>query len=273
MASNPNSDFERFRTGAEKYASYLQTPEGRLRLDLTFANLQDFLPPGGASLRALDLGCGTGAMAIRLAGLGFTVTGLDASQEMLEIAQQQAREAGHSEKIDFLLGDISQPATLLRAESFDVVLCHNLLEFVDDPATVIRMAARALRGPLGMISILVRNRPGEVLKAALLNGNLAAADRNLTAEWGDESLYGGKVRLFEAKKLRAMVVAEPFTVVAERGVRVISDYLAPTVSGTEEYAQVFELERKLGWRPDFAAVARYSHFLARRSVGLAGDSQ
>ena len=38
-----NDDFERFRTGAEKYAAYLDTPEGRLRLDLAFANLQDFL--------------------------------------------------------------------------------------------------------------------------------------------------------------------------------------------------------------------------------------
>ena len=39
-----NDDCERFRTGAAKYAAYLETPEGRLRLDLAFANLQDFLP-------------------------------------------------------------------------------------------------------------------------------------------------------------------------------------------------------------------------------------
>ena len=37
-----NDDCERFRTGAAKYAAYLETPEGRLRLDLAFANLQDF---------------------------------------------------------------------------------------------------------------------------------------------------------------------------------------------------------------------------------------
>ena len=38
-----NSDSERFQTGASKYAAYLETPEGQLRLDLAFANLQDFL--------------------------------------------------------------------------------------------------------------------------------------------------------------------------------------------------------------------------------------
>jgi len=37
-------DRERFESGADKYAAYLETPEGRLRLDLAFANLQEFLP-------------------------------------------------------------------------------------------------------------------------------------------------------------------------------------------------------------------------------------
>jgi hypothetical protein len=50
-----NDDFERFRTGAAKYAAYLETPEGQLRLDLAFANLQDFLPQATRSLLALDL--------------------------------------------------------------------------------------------------------------------------------------------------------------------------------------------------------------------------
>ena len=47
-----------------------------------------------------------------------------------------------------------------------------------------------------ILSVLVRNRAGEVLKAALLAGDLTAAENHLTAEWGRESLYGGKVRLF-----------------------------------------------------------------------------
>ena len=75
-----NDDFERFQSGAAKYAAYLETPEGRLRLDLAFANVQEFLPQGHhGSLHALDLGCGTGAIAVRLARLGLHVTLLDPS--------------------------------------------------------------------------------------------------------------------------------------------------------------------------------------------------
>ena len=47
-----------------------------------------------------------------------------------------------------------------------------------------------------ILSIVVRNQAGEVVKAAIQVGDLAAAEANLTAEWGFESLYGGRVRLF-----------------------------------------------------------------------------
>jgi hypothetical protein len=62
-----------------------------------------------------------------------------------------------------------------------------------------------------------------------------------------------------------MLLESSLAVTAERGVRVILDYLPPKVSRDEEYDQIFELERKLGMRPEFAAVARYTHVLAHRA--------
>jgi len=263
-----NSSGERFLTGAAQYAAYLETPEGRLRLDLTFANVQEFLPQATRGLRALDLGAGTGAFAVRLAQLGFHVTLLDASSEMLNIAQHTALEARVAERIALTHGEAGQLANLFEVGSFDLILCHNVLEFVDNPSEVLRAAARVLRDTSSTISVLVRNRLGEVTKAALLNGDLAAAERNLTAEWGDESLYGGKVRLFTADNLRAMLIAASFAVIAERGVRVVSDFIPPKVSRTDEYERILDLERKLGAQPEFGAVARYTHLLARRRTPL-----
>jgi hypothetical protein len=60
-------------------------------------------------------------------------------------------------------------------------------------------------------------------------------------------------------------------VIAERGVRVMADYLSARVSLSAEYERVFALERKLGSRPDFAAVARYTHSLARRAGPVMKD--
>jgi hypothetical protein len=59
-------------------------------------------------------------------------------------------------------------------------------------------------------------------------------------------------------------LAQSLALAAERGVRVLSDYLPPRVSRSDEYERIFELERKLGRRPEFAAVARYTHCLAHR---------
>jgi S-adenosylmethionine-dependent methyltransferase len=259
------TDGERFQSGADKYAVYLDTPEGRLRLDLAFANLQEFLPQATRSLRALDLGCGTGALAARLARLGLHVTLLDSSEPMLDLAKRAARESGVAERMTFEHGDAAQLANLFPAESFDVILCHNLLEYVDDPGAVLSGASRALRDSSAIISVIVRNRSGEVLKAAIQAGDLSEAEASLTAEWGLESLYGGKARLFSADSLNAMLTTASLTLIAERGVRVISDYLPPQVSRSAEYDRIFELERKLGKRPEFAAVARYTHCLAHRA--------
>src|SRR5579863_9174193 len=186
MTANDDDDFGRFQTGAARYAAYLETPEGRLRLDLAFANLQEFLPQATRPLRALDLGCGTGAIALRLARLGLHVTLLDASAPMLDLAERAAREAGVTERTALKHGDAAQLATLFDAGSFDLILCHNILEYVDDPGAVLRGAARTLRVPSGILSLLVRNQAGEVLKAAIQGGDMASAEHNLTAEWGHE---------------------------------------------------------------------------------------
>jgi S-adenosylmethionine-dependent methyltransferase len=259
-----SNDLERFRAGAAKYAAYLETPEGRLRLDLAFANLQEFLPQSTKALHALDIGGGTGALAVRLAQLGAQVTLLDSSEPMLEFAERCASQAGVTERITIRNGEAARVANLFPGETFDVILCHNILEYVEDPSDALRSAVRLLRDSSSIISVLVRNQAGEVLKAAIKDGDLAAAERNLTAEWAHESLYGGKVRLFSAESLQAMLIESSLAMTAQRGVRVISDYLPSQISRTAEYDRIFELERNLGPQPEFAAVARYTHVLAHR---------
>jgi S-adenosylmethionine-dependent methyltransferase len=266
MTAKPDSD--RFQSGADKYAAYLETPEGRLRSGLAFANLQDFLilPQSGRSLRGLDLGCGTGATAVRLARLGIHMALLDSSSAMLDIAKRAAQEAGVNGRIELKHGDAAQVANLFPAGSFDVVLCHNILEYVDDPNSVLSAAAKILQSDsTGILSILVRNWAGEVFKAAVKTGDLRAVERNLTTMWGHESLFGGRVRLFTLDSLQVIAKDASLEVAAERGVRVISDYLPPQISRSEEYERIFQLEHKLGSRLEFAAIARYIQVIARHS--------
>lgn len=267
MTTITRGESERFQTDAARYASYLETPEGRLRIDLAFANLQEFLPKSQGGLSALDIGGGTGTIAVRLARLGVHVTLLDSSAAMLDLAQRAAQAAGVTERITIKLGDAGH-LDVLTPGPFDVIICHNVLEYVDEPAAVLSSISQAMRTSSAMLSLLLRNQAGEVLKAAIQAGDLAAAENNLSADWGREVLYGGRVRLFTADGLRTMLKTASLTVDAERGVRVMADYLPARISREAEYDRILELERKLGRRPEFAAIARYTHCIARRSNSI-----
>jgi S-adenosylmethionine-dependent methyltransferase len=259
----PNIAGERFHD-TDKYAAYLKTLEGRLRLDMSSAYLHEFLPENNRSSCALDIGCGTGAAAVRLAQLGFQVTMVDSSASMLNYSSGAAQDAGVADRIAVEQSDASQLASRFEVGSFDVIVCHNLLEYTENPSEVLHDAARMLRDSSSVISVMVRNQAGDVLKSAIQSGDLSVAENSIDAQWGRESLYGGQVRLFRPDGMRAMMKAASLAVIAERGVRVLSDYLPGQVSRDSEYERIFQLERKLGARPDFAAVARYVQFIAYR---------
>jgi S-adenosylmethionine-dependent methyltransferase len=255
----------RFENDASRYAAYLETPEGRLRRDLTLAGLQEFLPSCLTVERphALDLGGGTGVASIWLARAGFHVTLLDSSAAMLDRAKQTIIDSGLADKITIKRADVTEVTTVLAQQSFSVVLCHNLLEYVDDPEAVLHDLTRLMHEGSSILSILVRNQAGEILKSALQSGDLAAAEEKLSADWGTESLYGGKVRFFAPGMLQVMLERASLTVIARRGVRVLSDYLPTTVSRSADYERVFAFERKLSTRDEFFGIARYLHYLVR----------
>jgi S-adenosylmethionine-dependent methyltransferase len=256
-------DTSRFQD-AEKYAAYLKTPAGRMRSELAWANLSRFLPNNTSKHRALDLGGGTGFVSMQLAQKNFEVVLLDASEQMLHLARQQAEAHGLTSQISFCRADAGQLPELFAADSFDVVVCHNLLEYIDDPSATLRNIAHVLRND-GVLSVLVRNRAGEVLKDAIKSGDWKLAKANLTADTVMDTLYGKPTRVFDPAHLRTLVAQAGLEVVAEHGVRVFFDYLSIENPPEPTYSQIFELESTLGARPEFFAIARYIQTIARRS--------
>ena len=77
----------------------------------------------GAPIRVLDLGTGSGAIALALAKErpDLALVAVDLSQEALKIAQQNAEELGMAERIRFLAGDGFEPVKGLR---FDAVVSN-----------------------------------------------------------------------------------------------------------------------------------------------------
>ena len=272
-----NTD-ERFESGAPAYAAYLQTVEGRLRLDIAWENFRAFINEtrdaptilnehGTRSAyetkRALDLGGGTGALALRFAALGWRAAVVDSSATMLALAADAAREQSFVERVTFHQSVAERAPELFAPWTFDAGVCHNVLEYVSDPRACLRSLA-ALVKPGGLVSLVARNRAGEAMRAVLKAHDLDEAERTLAADVVNESLYGGPARLFDALKLRELANEAGLNVIAERGVRVVADYLPASLSQAEEaYARLLTFERTLGARPEFAGVARYTQIIAR----------
>jgi ubiquinone/menaquinone biosynthesis C-methylase UbiE len=255
---------ERFEE-AEKYAEFLRTPEGRLRTDLSWANLRDFLH-FPLRCRVVDVGGGTGTLAMRMAEMGFDVELLDVSAAMLALARNEADARELTGRIRFHRGDASQLPDLFQPASFDAVICHNALEYVDDPFAVVgNLASLLKRDGKAVVSLLVRNRWGEVLKAAIKGRDPERARTALRADTVLESLYGEPVRLFDPDDFRKMVERAGFEPLAVRGVRVLSDYTDCEALTEAAYKRLIDFELLIGAQPQLAGIARYTQVIARRT--------
>jgi ubiquinone/menaquinone biosynthesis C-methylase UbiE len=84
-------------------------------------------------LRVLDVGTGTGVVALLVAGLGHRVTGIDLSSGMIAQAVSRAEALGLA--VDFRLGDAEEPA--FPPASFDVVISRHVLWTLPHPATAV----------------------------------------------------------------------------------------------------------------------------------------
>ena len=95
----------------------------------------------GADGDLLDLGCGSGDLARRLAAGGYRVTGCDIAPRMLREAA--AADGGHT--VRWIRLDPRWRTLPFEAASLDAVVAASVLEYVHDPSAVLHECARVLR--------------------------------------------------------------------------------------------------------------------------------
>jgi ubiquinone/menaquinone biosynthesis C-methylase UbiE len=125
----------------------------RLQRDAVWRRLEVVLRPG---MRVLELGCGTGEDAVRLAERGIAVVATDVSTAMLEHTRQKAAAAGVTDLVTTRRLDLSEIERMLPATgaAFDAALSNfGPLNCVADRRAVGRALARAL--PAGAPLVLV----------------------------------------------------------------------------------------------------------------------
>lgn len=215
----------------------------------------------GTGLTVLDVGGGTGGFAVPLAEAGHRVTVVDASPDALAGLSRRAAEAGVAGRITGIQGDGDRLAELVPPGCADLILCHSLLEVVDDPAEVVAALAGTLR-PGGAASIIVANRAAAVLSRAMA-GHLGAAVAALTDPDGRAGAADKLRRRFDADGAAALLRAAGLTVEAIHGVRVLADLLPGAVADADPEA-LLAFELAAADRPPYRDIATQLHLYARK---------
>ena len=211
---------------------------------------------GRAVLDIVDVGGGTGGFAVPFAALGHHVTVVDPSPDALAAAQRRAAEMqvaltasqGEADGLDALVGEAAA----------DLVICHNVLEYVDSPAAAMAAIARVLR-PGATVSVLAANAVSAVLQRALA-GRYAEARRLL-----DEAGTGAGVpRRFTLAGLTALLEGAGLKPGDAHGIRVFAGLLPGAGADPGTADELRALEEAAATCPPLRDIAARLHVLGYR---------
>ena len=222
--------------------------------------LDAVLETRGAPASVVDIGGGTGGFAVRVAELGHRVVVVDPSPDALATLARRADESGVADLVTGRQGDLDTLRDLVPeggADGFDVVLCHGVLEIVDDPAAALDALARVLR-PGGTLSLLVSQRHAAVVARAMA-GHFQQARTLLDPD-------GAPTRRFTADEVAAALDRAGFETRTMHAVRVFVDLVPGALVDLEPGAAsaLVDLEREVATRPEYLALATQIHAIAAR---------
>ncbi len=161
----------------EDYRQLIDKPWGRMFYDMVFRQLD---LPDDVPLRILDFGAGFCVTANHYAG-HHKVTAVEPDEKMRELCVREL-------PFELINGDIE---TLNRYEegTFDVVLCHNVLEYVPDRERIIYGLARVLKQG-GIFSVVKHNLAGRIMASAVFSDNPETALELLEGGDRENNMFG-----------------------------------------------------------------------------------
>ncbi len=259
-------------------------PRSAARTAVVWDALREVLDTQDRPASVVDIGGGTGGFAVRVAELGHQVVVIDPSPDALAILARRADESGVADLVTGRQGDLDSIVDLVpgpgpgHARGADVVLCHGVLEIVDDPAAALAALARVLR-PGGTLSLLVNQRHAAVVAKAMAGhfqqaralldpaspAGLHPTHDGVDSRTGEAGAVSS-TRRFTAEEVAGALGGAGFDVQAMHAVRVFVDLVPSSMVDLEPGAAqaLVELERTVATRPEYLALATQIHVLALR---------
>ncbi|MFB7331859.1 methyltransferase domain-containing protein [Streptomyces adustus] len=217
----------------------------------------------GQRLRVLDVGMGQGTQALRLARAGHQVTGLERDATMVATAREAlaSEPEGIRDRMRIIEGDGRDTGVHFLPGSFDLVLCHGVLMYVEEPDPMVAGLARML-APGGLLSLLVRNADALAMRPGL-SGDWAQA-----LEAFDSTVYrnrlGLDVRADRLATLTATLAGIGAPLHTWYGVRVFTDTAVDGAQPPDDVDTLLAAEERAGRTDPYRATAALLHLCGVR---------
>jgi S-adenosylmethionine-dependent methyltransferase len=253
-----------FTSAVRPWTEGLTSLRNVVRQELVADQLREVLTarPAAGRLRVLDAGCGQGTQALHLARAGHDVTGLDTSAELVDrfAAALSRQPAEVRERIRLVHGAVEAAPDVVGGP-FDLVLCHGVLMYVDDPEPMLR-ALSTVAGKGAMMSLLVRNGLAPAMRDGL-RGNWAAALAAFSTRDYVNRL-GLRAHAHDPAKIDGALERLGWRRERWFGVRVFSDHREEPAPTGDELERLLAAEREAGRRDPYRGVAALLHLLYGR---------
>ena len=232
-----------------------QTTKGQLRQQVLLRDLLA-LPELQQPQRILDVGAGQGQMALELARHGHQLLLTDISASMLQIAAEQAGQAGLGDRIQCQQSSLQQLSE--QQPRFPVVLCHAMLEWLAEPEQAISQL-RQLIEPGGILSLMFYNLDAKRF-GNLLYGNFDYVAAGLAQR---KTVPLSPQHPLSPSEVLAWCESAGFELLSKTGVRCFHDYLRQPSMQQSHFAELLALELQYNRQEPYASLGKYIHLVVR----------
>jgi S-adenosylmethionine-dependent methyltransferase len=204
--------------------------------------------------RVLDFGSGNGMTSNHFA-VDNEVIAIEPDENML---QDRFRENDYTQ----IKGDMKELKNL-EDESFDVILCHNVFEYVNERKEIIEEFSRILKSN-GYLSVLKHNKVGRVMQMVVLLNNFEHANELLEGKNGHAQKFG-TINYYEDKEL--LEWSDKFQLERMLGIRTFWDLQQNQEIQKDKTWQerMLEMELKVSELEEYKAIAFFHHLILRKN--------
>lgn len=253
-----------FESALPQWKQEQQSLKAHIRYELSMQNLFEHLPQ--QRLRTLDAGGGNGVDSLRLAKLDFPVDLVDTSTSMLHDLRDTLQQQSLDNAITTHSFDIREIHRKFAADSFDLLLCHNVIQYSDDWEELLdSMLAPLASG--GIFSLITRNKHAVPYDAAIDDYELDALPALLDEPHGKSGVFDADISFFTSRFLIEWLRQRSLRTLADYGVFCLYNHhsVVARYEDTASIAKLETLERHLGKQSPYKETARYIQIIAQKN--------